>query len=115
MRLLACTETVTLVRHEQTASNDVYTCEVIVGVSWSSKRGGVASVSGETPAVETIVRIPADVCPEQLPAKGDMMVRGVLASYEDRKSLKDLETFRVAYVGDNRRTRLLPHVVVKSQ
>lgn len=115
MRLLACNETVTVVRHEQTGSSDLYTCEAIVGVSWFSKLGSVASAAGETPAVETIVRIPADRVPETLPAKGDMMVRGVLASYEDRKSLKDMETFRIAYVGDNRRGRLLPHVVVKSQ
>ena len=115
MRLLACNETVTVVRHVQTGSSDLYTCEVIVGVSWFSKRGAVASASGEAPTTDVTVRIPADVCPEQLPSKGDMMVRGVLASYEDRRSLKDLEAFRIAYVGDNRRTRILPHVVVKSQ
>ena len=115
MQLLACTETVTIVRHERTGSSDFYTCEVIVGVSWFSKRGATATATGETPAVETIVRIPADRAPETLPVKGDLLVHGVLGSYEGRESLKDLEAFRVAYVGDNRRARLLPHVVVKSQ
>ena len=115
MRLLACTETVTIVRHEQTGSSDLYSCEVIVGCSWFSKRGSTASASGETPTTEVVVRIPADVVPETLPAKGDLMVHGVLGSYEDRRSLKGMETFRIAYVGDNRRAKLLPHVVVKSQ
>ena len=115
MRLLACTETVTVVRHEQTGSSDDYTCEVIVGVSWFSKRGSVASASGEAPTTEVVVRIPADVVPEVLPAKGDLLVHGVLGAYEGRSSLKDMECFRIAYVGDNRRTKLLPHVVVKSQ
>ena len=115
MRLLACTETVTIVRHEQTGSSDFYSCEAIAGVSWFSKRGSTASASGEAPTTEVVVRIPADVAPEVLPVKGDLMVRGVLGSYEGRSSLKGLECFRIATVGDNRRTKLLPHVVVKSQ
>lgn len=115
MQLLACTETVTIVRHERTGSSDFYTCEVIVGVSWFSKRGATASASGEAPATEVTVRIPEEHVPNELPKKGDLLVHGVLGSYEGRESLKDLEAFRVAYVGDNRRARLLPHVVVKSQ
>lgn len=110
-----CNETVTVVRHQALPDGDVYTCEVIVGVSWFSKRGATASADGETPTVETVVRIPAEVCPEQLPAKGDLLVRGVLGAYTGRESVKGMESFRVALVGDNRRARLLPHVVVKSQ
>lgn len=113
--MLCCNETVTIVRHIETPEGDAYSCEVIVGVSWFSKRGATASASGETPTTEVTVRIPEEHVPNELPKKGDLLVHGVLGSYEGRESLKDLEAFRVAYVGDNRRARLLPHVVVKSQ
>ena len=112
---LGCSETVTVVRHVKTPDTDAYTCEVIVGVSWFSKRGATVSAGGEAPEVETVVRIPAEVCPEELPKKDDLIVRGALGAYESRKSLEGYESFRVALVGDNRRARLLPHVVVKSQ
>lgn len=112
---LACNETVTVVRHVKTRDEDSYSCEVIVGVSWFSKRGSNASSTGDAPTAEAVVRIPAEVCPERLPAKDDLLVRGVLGAYEGRESIKGMEAFRVALVGDNRRARLLPHVVVRSQ
>ena len=113
--MLCCNETVTIVRHIETPEGDAYSCEVIVGVSWFSKHGATASASGETPTTEVTVRTPAENVPDDLPKKGDLFVHGVLGAYESRNSLKDMESFRVAFVGDNRRTRILPHVVVKSQ
>lgn len=115
MRLIGCHETLTLIRHEKTPEGDTYTCEAIAGCSWFSKHGSTASTNGKAPTTDVTVRIPADLAPDPLPAAGELLVRGVLGSYESRESLKGYEAFRIAYVGDNRRTKLLPHVVVKSQ
>lgn len=114
MRLLACTETVTLVRHQQEPTGDVYRCEVIVGVSWHSKAGSMPGANGETPKAEFVVRIPAELAPDPLPKDGDYLVRGVLGAFDgSRRTLKDREYFQINYVGDNRRGVLLPHIVVK--
>lgn len=114
--MLGCTETVTIVRHVQGKDSDSYTCEVIVGVSWFGKCGDEASErSGEAPAKDYVVRIPAELLPAELPKAGDILVRGILAEYTGHRSLEGREHFRISSVGDNRRGRLLPHMVVKSQ
>lgn len=118
MCLLGCTETVTLVRHVQDADGDSYTQETIQGVSWFEKTGSALSAAnGEAPHTEVTVRIPAEVCPVQLPKPGDYMVKGVLTlppmASPTPRTLADWNAFRIATVGDNRRV-CLPHVVVKS-
>lgn len=114
-KLLACDEDVTLVRHVKTPTADLYTCEVIRGVSWFEKSGAALDASnGEKPSTQTIVRIPKNVCPAQLPASGDYIVRGALSAASiTRAALDAMDAFRVATVGDNRRV-FLHHVVVKS-
>lgn len=113
--MLACNETVTFVRHIAERNGDRYECEVVVGVSWYGKRGDQpSSQAGEAPQSEYTVRIPASRVPTELPKTGDIAVRGILAEYTGRKSLDGLEYFRVSRVGDNRRGRILPHVVVKN-
>lgn len=111
--MLACNETVTLVRHQQTAGGDTYSCHVIVGVSWFGKAGSVLSNDGEQPFTSVTVRIPERLVPAPLPQAGDYMVRGVLGACPSRKTLDGLEGFRITFVGDNRRLSLLRHVVVK--
>ena len=111
--MLACNETVTLVRHQQTADADTYSCHVIVGVSWFGKAGSVLSNDGEQPSTSVTVRIPERLAPDTLPKAGDYMIRGVLGSCPSLKALDGLEGFRVDYVGDNRRLSCLRHVVVK--
>lgn len=115
-RLLACTETITLVRHVQTHGADSYTKEYITGASWFEKTGDALSSNGETPSAQIIVRIPADVCPEDLPAEGDFVVKGRLPPrFEfNPKNLAVVNCFRIATVGNNLRC-FLPHVVVKSE
>lgn len=114
--MLACRETITIVRHVQGTDSDSYTCEVIVGVSWFGKQGDAPTDrSGEAPQKEYTVRIPARLAPAELPKAGDILVRGVLAEYSGHKALEGREYFRASSVGDNRRGKLLPHVVVKSQ
>lgn len=113
--MLLCNETVTIVRHVQERNADSYPCEAVVGVSWYGKRGDAPNVrDGEAQQSEYTVRIPAALVPEELPKAGDILVRGVLAEYTGRKCLEGREWFRVSLVGDNRRGRLLPHVVVKN-
>lgn len=111
--MLACSEIVTLVRHKQQQNADSYTCEVIVGVSWYGKSGDAPSTQGEAPKKNYTVRIPAKLVPQELPKAGDIVVRGIMGEYS-REKLKDREWFRISSVGDNRRGRLLPHVVVKN-
>ncbi len=114
--MLGCTETVTIVRHVQGKDSDSYTCEAIVGVSWFGKGGDeLTERAGEAPQKDYTVRIPVKLAPAELPKAGDILVRGVVAEYSDYKSIEGREYFRVSEVGDNRRGRLLPHVVVKSQ
>ena len=113
--MLGCTETITIVRHVQGLNDDSYTCEAIVGVSWHGKCGDALSTqNGEMQQSEYTVRIPASFVPEELPKAGDILVRGVLGAYTGRKCLEGREWFRVSLVGDNRRGRLRPHVVVKN-
>lgn len=111
--MLGCTETITIVRHIHSRNADQYECEVIVGVSWYGKRGDAPDEHGEAPKMQYAARIPAALVPEKLPKSGDLIVRGILAEYS-RAALKDREWFRVSMVGDNRRGRLLPHIVVKN-
>lgn len=117
MRLLGCTETVTLVRHRQYPEGDFYGKEVIEHASWFEKSGsGLTAENGEAPYTEVTVRIPAENCPEELPKAGDYMVRGTIPSSPKSitpAALKEHDAFRIAAVGDNRRV-CLPHVVVKS-
>lgn len=118
MRLLGCTETVTLVRHVQDTGGDSYTKETIQGVSWFEKAGsGLSAANGEGPRTGVTVCIPAEVCPEDLPAPGDYLVKGNLTIPPRVKLtpsvLAGYDSFRIAKVGDNRRV-CLPHVVVMS-
>lgn len=113
--MLACTETVTLVRQVSTAEGDSYSCQVIEGVSWFEKTGSALSAAkGEAPAVSVVVRIPEAAAPEPLPQAGDYMVKGTVDAVADRKALDGLDGFRIAAVGDNRRLHKRRHVVVKS-
>lgn len=113
MRPLACTETVTLVRHVQTPDGDSYEKETIHGVSWYEKTGCTLSSAGEQPDASVIVRIPADAAPAELPALGDYLIKGQLPPRIsiDRGSLAQLNAFRISKVGNNLREHL-PHVVV---
>lgn len=115
--MLCCNETITIVRHATDRDSDRYTCEVIVGASWYGKRGdhqNASSGSGEAPHKEYAVRIPAALVPSELPQEGDIIVRGILPEYTGKKCLSRREWFRISIVGDNRRGRFLPHLVVKN-
>lgn len=114
--MLGAGETVTIVRHLREKTGDSYSCRVIVGVSWFGKRGDKPSEpNGAAPNHSYSVRIPGSKVPDVLPRPGDLAVRGILPFYESPKSLEGFEWFRIGQVGDNRRGRFLPHVVLKNE
>lgn len=113
--MLVCKEKVTLVRHIREVEYDRYECVVMAGVSWFGKRGLRSSTDGkDVPEVEYTVRIPAAVIPQELPKRGEFLVRGVLGEYLGPDSLDGREYFKITQVGDNRRGKFLSHVVVRN-
>lgn len=114
--MLCASETITIIHHTADANSDTYSCTVCVGVSWFGKGGMSSSANdGRAPTVEYTVRIPADVVPATLPVPGDIIVKGILASYTGKNCIASMEHFIVGQVGDNRRAICLPHVVVRSE
>ena len=111
--MLCANETITIVHHSALANSDAYSCSVCVGVSWFGKRGMSSSASGGQ--APTMSYIPSDVVPEDLPMAGDIIVKGILASYTGKSCLSSMEHFVVGQVGDNRRAICTPHVVVRSE
>lgn len=112
--MLACNETVTVVRYDDDA--EAYIATEFVGVSWFDKTQVKLEDKGLVFANAVKVRIPADVLGDkELPSVGDHVFLGApdgeittpaqLAAYHPRK---------IMAVGDNRRGGL-PHVVVIGQ
>lgn len=113
--MLACTETITLVR----CDGDVYTSCQIDSVSWYDKTQVVQSNNGLQFSNIVKVRIPADVVEQlpMLPCTGDHVFRGTVKSGDIIATPVDLARYnprKVMTVGDNVRGKL-PHVVVIAQ
>lgn len=104
--MLACDQTVTLIKHITENDGDSYTCETIHGVSWFTKTVITTSKDGATPANTYEVRILNGVGIS--PAPGDYVARGEISSVQRPSDLKEVEHFRITSVGDNRRGSL-PH------
>ncbi len=104
--MLACTETITLVRHIAENAGDSYESSVIPRASWFAKTIITTSADGATPSSSFEVRIPTtdDINVNT----GDYVVKGELSGVTSPKDLKGTEHFRVTTIGDNRRGRL-PH------
>lgn len=106
--MLLCDETVTLVR----AEGGAYTCDVMEGASWFSRRGGEARGPGQESAGLTRVRIPEGSL-TVLPRPGDYLVRG-RALIRGAADLRGHEYIRVTEVTDCRRGAAgLRHVAVR--
>lgn len=103
--MLACTETVTLVKHYKEDA-DRYVCYVLKQASWFAKTVIVTSGEGAKPANTFDVRI-FGVVPT-IPAPGDYVVKGTVEDVTKPADLKGREYFRITSVGDNRRG-MLPH------
>lgn len=108
--MLACTETVTLVRPLRRDDGDAYVCTVIQGASWHRKAVVTLDGDGARPAPVCRVRVPAERMPQGLaPQEGDYLVRGVLEAVQRAPAdLAGREYVLLTTVGDNRRGRF-PH------
>lgn len=105
--MLACTETITLVRmeYDPLADADAYTCTPIYGVSWYGKLVAAVESKGLRGETKVIVRIPEDNMQSGSIQRGDIIVRGKVYHIDKRTELEGLEYFKVLSVGDNRRSR----------
>lgn len=107
--MLACNETVTLVR----CDGETYACTVIKGVSWFSKTKMSVQDKGLVAARVVIIRIPeANLPAGVMPKVDDFFVLGAVEQVACRSDL-NAYTYAVAVgVGDNRRGTTRRHVVV---
>ena len=105
--MLACTETITLVRmeYDPLADTDAYTCAPIHGVSWYGKLVAAVESKGLRGETKVTVRIPEDNMPDMTIQRGDIIVRGEITHVGRQAELEGLEYFKVLSVGDNRRSR----------
>lgn len=103
--MIACNETITLVKHTTDTDEDVYTCTTVTGASWFYKTVITTSGDGAKPANTYEVRVFSD---EITPAPGDYIARGEVKDITKPSDLKAIEHFRITSVGDNRRGGL-PH------
>ena len=107
--MLACDETITLVRYD----GEAYNCTIIEGVSWFCKTQLSVQDSGVVAADVVTVRIPENHLPEGvMPEVGDFMVHGEVLQVDKRADLEAYTYASVVGVGDNRRGILRRHVVV---
>lgn len=104
--MLACDQTITLIKHITETEGERYTCQTVSGASWFSKTVIVTSGDGAKPSNTYDVRIYGNV--DIAPAPGDYIARGVVNGITKPADLKDFEYFRITSVGDNRRGGL-PH------
>lgn len=104
--MIACDQTVTLIKHITDTDEDSYSCKVVSGASWFSKTVITTSKDGATPANSYEVRLFGEL--DISPAPGDYVARGVVKSITKPSDLKNTEYFRITAVGDNRRGNL-PH------
>lgn len=103
---LGCTETLTLVHHEQTPDGDLYSCYPIHGASWYEKMETAVSTDGAKPVNMVKVRIPEAALPAVLPCKLDYMVKGQVANITRPADLKGQIYFQITALADNRRGNL---------
>lgn len=104
--MLACTETITLVRCDSKS----YTQWTIEGVSWYDRHPAQMDATGMVYGADIRIRIPADRVTE-MPRPGDIVILGEAGAISGPADIDKYNHARVMTVGDNRRGRL-PHVVV---
>lgn len=104
--MIACTETITIIKHSADTDRDTYNCIAVTESSWFAKTVISTSGDGAKPANSYEVRVfgPLSVAPKV----GDYVARGVVKDVTKPADLKDVEHFRITSVGDNRRGGL-PH------
>ena len=104
--MIACDQTITLVKHVTEKDGDTYTCTTVNGASWFSKTVITTSGDGAKPANTYDVRIVGNVDID--PTPGDYIALGVVDGITKPADLKGKTHFRITSVGDNRRGSL-PH------
>ena len=113
--VLACTETITLVR----CTGDEYTTATVRGVSWYGKTQVTKDSTGLSFSNYVKIRIPEESISgaAMIPEVGDHIFRGELSAGETITSPADLaarKPRKVMSVGDNLRGRF-PHLAVTAQ
>ena len=109
--MLACEETITLIR----CNGESYTTVVFDGVSWYDKTQAKLESTGMTYANEVKIRIPAESLPATIPEVGDLVIKGKIPEVPTAPvDIAPYKPRKIMAVGDNRRGRI-PHVAVTAQ
>ena len=99
--MLECNNTVTLIHHEKGVDGDTYECTVYHDASWFKKNTITTSADGAKPVNTYVVRILTN---EDVKCElGDRLALGVISKVEKTSDLKDVDSFRITAIGDNRR------------
>lgn len=102
--MLECNNTITLIHHEKGVDGDTYTCTVYDGASWFKKNTITTSADGAKPVNTYVVRL---LSTEDIKCElGDHIALGVVSKVERISDLKEVDSFRVTAIGDNRRGSL---------
>ena len=104
--MIACDQTITIIKHTAENDRDTYTCFAVAGASWYAKTVITTSGDGAMPTNTYEVRVFGNV--DISPAPGDYVARGIVKDITKPSDLKSIEHFRIKAVGDNRRGSL-PH------
>ena len=85
VRLLLCTETITLIQPQRTDDGEAYLLTEIIGASWYGKRWSPRH-KGRNPRIPYIVRIPESNMPAGvMPKRGDFVIRGIVEEINTRR------------------------------
>ena len=105
--MLECNNTVTLIHHEKGVDSDSYVCTVYNDASWFKKNTITTSADGAKPVNTYVSRI---ITTEEINASvGDYIALGIVSDIEKPSDLKDVDSFRITAIGDNRRGVHLSH------
>lgn len=105
--MLACDQTITLVKHIAAADGDSYSCRIVDHASWYSRVSIVTSGDGAKPVNTYEVRI-MSALEGAAPELGDYCVHGEVSGVKKPADLKEREYFRITAIGKNLRGNL-PH------
>ena len=101
--MLVCDKTVTVIHHIKD-DDDTYKCSIFKNASWFKKLTIATSEDGAKPVNTYDVRIMTGETIVVSP--GDFVALGVVENITKPSDLKDLDSFRITAVGDNRRGML---------
>ena len=110
--MLECKNTVTVIHHDKSTDDDLYSCTVYHNASWFKRNTIAISEKGARPSNSYECRIMGKN--DVVVALGDIVALGVVENYESKSDLDGIDYFSVSAIGDNRRG-YLPHWRVSGQ